>query len=110
MFRNTIAVGPLDPTAFWVTGGTMGVAKALDWRILLDRAGVIDTGGLASTELAALRESCRRDGLIDMVLEVVTRYVFTIETQDRTDLQSAKGNCKAAEVVESGAKSSDKSD
>lgn len=109
MFRNTIAVGPLDPTAFWVTGGTTGVAKVLDWRILLDSAGVSGAGVLASTELAALRDNCSIDGLIDMVLEFVTSYVFTIEAQVNTDLQCVKGNCKTVNVVRFGAKSSDKS-
>lgn len=31
MFKKTMAVGPLDPVASWVTGGT-GVANALVWR------------------------------------------------------------------------------
>lgn len=30
MFMKTMAVGPLDPVASWVTGGT-GVARCLFW-------------------------------------------------------------------------------
>lgn len=29
MFRKTIAVGPFDPTEFWVTGGLCAVARHL---------------------------------------------------------------------------------
>lgn len=47
MFINTIAVGPLEPAAFWVTGGTT-VAMALraavsclrlEWRVRVCESG-----------------------------------------------------------------------
>lgn len=62
MLRKTMAVGPFEPTAFCVTGGT-GVAKFRDWRSLLDRAGETDVIGPARADDAALRDSCRTDGL-----------------------------------------------
>lgn len=36
ILRNTIAVGPFDPVASWVTGGT-GVAKCRAWAAIWGR-------------------------------------------------------------------------
>ena len=65
--RKTMAVGPFEPTAFCVTGGT-GVAKFRDWRSLLDKAGETNVVGLARADDAALRDSCRTDGLSAAIL------------------------------------------
>lgn len=58
MFRNTMAVGPFEPSAFCVTGGT-GVAKDLVCNApILDRQRPADEG-LGVAVPAALRESCK---------------------------------------------------
>ena len=57
MFKKTIAVGPFDPAAFCVTGGT-GVANDLVCnRMFLDGRRV-NEGELAVAVPAALRASC----------------------------------------------------